>query len=125
MRIMLDSNIYDRIIEAPDFVDLLERAVTRGQMVMLFTHIQEMELSQTVDLDKRAALLSVFNRLAKCGRKISTEGFIPGYAQPGYSRVSDGGPNINLNHIRIGAKHVKDALIAATADTEADILVTG
>jgi hypothetical protein len=63
-----------------------------------------MELSRIPDSKKRIAVLALYKRLAKCGQKIPTEGAIPGFGQPGYSRPSLGGPNISLGDIRIGAK---------------------
>jgi hypothetical protein len=75
MRIMLDSNIYDRIIEAPDFVDLLERAVTRGQMVMLFTHIQETTADTEADILVTGEKKRLPNRIRDANSKLSVWNF--------------------------------------------------
>jgi predicted nucleic acid-binding protein len=126
MRIILDSNIFDQLLIETVFLDLLENAAIEGQITLVVTHIQENELLQTGDAAKRAALLSVFNRLAKLSNKVPTQGCIPGFIQPGFSCPSDGGPHVKLNDIRDDKKpkHAADALLAATADAEADVLVT-
>ena len=123
---MLDSNIFDQLLTETIFLDLLENAAIKGQIALVVTHIQKNELLQTGDAAKRTALLSVFDRLANHSRKVPTQGCIPGFIQPGFSCLSDGGPRVKLNDIRDDKKpkHAADALLAATADAEADVIVT-
>jgi hypothetical protein len=39
LRVMLDSNIYDRVAERKDILHLLELAVSNGKILIVQTHI--------------------------------------------------------------------------------------
>lgn len=116
---MLDSNVYDRIVEREGFCELLKRAIQLGHIDIVQTHIQEGELANIPDAEKRIAVLAV------PGRKVATRGAVWDISRWGRARWGDGGDYVKLDCISKGkAKDIKDALIAATADMEADIFIT-
>lgn len=64
---MLDTNIYDRIIARPGFVDRLNRAVESGAIEILRTRVQDEEIARIPDAAKRAAMRRVRSRLVPVG----------------------------------------------------------
>lgn len=91
---MLDTNVYDLIVARPGFTRHLEQAVRARQIDILRTRVQEEEIARIPDAVKRAAMRRV------PGRKVETASPAPG---PWPS---------------------EDALIALTAASDADVLVT-
>jgi predicted nucleic acid-binding protein len=93
-RVMLDTNVYDLVVARAGFTARLQQAVRAGAVEILRTRVQEEEIARIPDPKKRAALRKI------PGRRIETVSPPPG------PWPSD------------------DALIAMTAEAEADALVT-
>jgi hypothetical protein len=119
VRVMLDSNIFDRIIESPGLVERLQSLRAAGLLDLIVTHVQEDELAGAPDA-KRRAYPPVPRRVVK------TSVAVLGVSRLGKARLGEGqaggldfgvlaGPN---------STHVKDAVIALSAAGEVDVLVT-
>lgn len=119
LRIMLDTNAHDSIIIRSDLLRIVARAIGDGVIDVVRISVQEFELSQIEDQEKRNTALAV------PGRKVATYGIIPDWFVPGEARPADGGRKIKLKVMHNGnPKYAADALIAATAEMEADVMVT-
>jgi len=123
MRIMLDTNIYDWIIETPEMVKRLKQLSEENKLVILCTHIQEDELAN-IPNEKRTAITEIKEIL----KKVPTNGAVYDVSRYGEATYDDGGTcGIGISDIRSSKKrekHVHDALIATTAARYADVLVT-
>ena len=53
---MLDSNIFDQIIDTPDLVDHLRSLTASGRPDIVVTHVQEDELARIQDTEKSRAI---------------------------------------------------------------------
>jgi hypothetical protein len=112
LRIMLDTMVHD-------FRSLIDRAIEQCCIELVRTSVQKTQLLGIKDTVKRSAALSI------PGRQVATYGFIPGWAVPGEARPADCGDKVRLGAIQKGnPRHAPDALIGATAEMEADVLVT-
>lgn len=98
-RLMLDTNVYDLIVARRGFVERLNRAVENGEVEILRTRVQEEEIARIPDGAKRAAMRSVR------GRTVA---------------VSD----TPWREMPKGHAPSEDALIVATAEESAEVLVT-
>lgn len=98
-RLMLDTNVYDLIVARRGFVERLNRAVENGEIEILRTRVQEEEIARIPDGAKRAAMRSVR------GRTVA---------------VSD----TPWREMPKGRAPSEDALIVATAEESAEVLVT-
>ncbi len=98
-RLMLDTNVYDLIVARRGFVERLNRAVENGEIEILRTRVQEEEIARIPDGVKRAAMRSVR------GRTVA---------------VSD----TPWREMPKGRAPSEDALIVATAEESAEVLVT-
>ena len=120
MKIMLDTQIYDLIVDTPGITERLNQFSREGKVLVLCTHIQEDELASIADKRKRAAVAGIIKE------KVTTSGAVYGvsqYGQATYGEGSSGG--VSIDDIRSPSrKHTKDALIATTAARDADVLVT-
>jgi hypothetical protein len=67
LRIMFDSNAYDRVINRSGLLNRLERAVADGAIDLVRTHVQVQELQAIPDPVKRAAALAVPGRYVPAG----------------------------------------------------------
>jgi predicted nucleic acid-binding protein len=116
--LMFDTNIYDLIIARRGFTERLSRLVAAGTIDIVRTHVQEDEIGRIPDMAKRA-------RMSKIpGRKISTSGAAWGISRWDEARWGGSG-NIKFGDVvRANPSHSEDALIAMTADSDADVLVT-
>jgi len=117
-KLMLDTNIYDRIIARRGFTERLNQAVVAGHIEILRTHIQDDEIARIPNAARQAEMRKVR------ARKIATNG-----AAWGVSRWGDaswgGAGSVRFGDIAKGNPiHAEDALIAMTAEAEADVLVT-
>ena len=82
---------------------------------ILTTHVQEDELSLISDVEKKKKVASIPREV------IPTRGFVLGVSRLGMARLGGEG----IEEIRQGnLRHTHDALIAATAEGYADVLVT-
>ena len=96
-RLMLDTNIYDRIVARDGFTARLVRAVRRQQVEILRTPVQDEEIRRIPDAARRAAMQKVpFRRIPTNEAAWSATTPMPS----------------------------EDDLIAATAEAAADVLVT-
>jgi hypothetical protein len=119
-RIMLDSNVHDLIIADQRSIDAIARRIEGGELKLISTHVQRDELSLAPET-KRAALMEIY----KMSQSVPTSG-----AMWDVSRWDESTWGSRAVHAAIDAmiagnsKHAEDALIAATANGEADVLVT-
>lgn len=129
LRVVLDSNVFDCFLRADgsvndELIDLTNNCIEQARMVVYTTHVQDDELAQTPDCNKRAKLFEIRARLSLT--EISTSGAIWNVSRWGMSTWGNGKGPIKLEHIQKGnPKHSEDALIGATASACADVLVTG
>lgn len=118
MKFMLDTMIYDRIIENPGLIERINVLSNEGKIEILSTHIQDDQLSKIPDSKKRAKI-SEINR-----KGVVTDGFILDLSRLDEAAFSDG-EGISLCDIQsVSNGHTEDALIATTASRDADVLVT-
>jgi rRNA-processing protein FCF1 len=61
-RVMFDSNAYDEILRHGD-VDRLRALIEAGKLIVVTTHVQDDELRQIADAERRMALLGVYHRI--------------------------------------------------------------
>lgn len=94
---MLDTNVYDRIVARDGFTARVAQAVRSGQVEILRTRVQDEEIARIPDAARRAAMQKV------PFRRIPTNEAAWSAANPHPS---------------------EDDMIAATAEAEADVLVT-
>ena len=114
MRVMLDTNIFDRIVATWGLTREIRRLVKSGALTTLTTHIQEDELAKA-PLWKRV-------RFARVPRvRVATSDFVIGHSRFDQARL---GAGERLEEIRGTAKHTNDGLIAATALAESAALIT-
>lgn len=120
MKIMLDTQIYDWIIDTPEMVERLNRLSREGKVRILCTHIQEDELVRIPDEKKRAAVASIIKE------KVPTSGGVFNVSKWNEFSWGDGSPGgFSIDDVRSPSKgHTEDALIATTAVRDADVLVT-
>ena len=84
--------------------------------------VQEDEINRTSDLAKREALLDAYTKL---GTKVPTGAAISNVSKFGESKFGAGAGDVTADDVTTPARnHSEDALLAATAATEADVFVT-
>jgi predicted nucleic acid-binding protein len=105
MRIILDSNVFDDLVNGK-----LDSKIVESKDVYI-THIQVDELNECTDKEKRARL---FNSLTEIQpHKVPTESFVIGTSRIGSAKIGDG--NL-IEELRMGNhKKTNDALIGETA----------
>ena len=114
LRVMLDSNIFDRIIESPGLVGRLQSLTASGQLDIVVTHVQEDELARIPDAAKREEVQLVPRRL------MAAAVFLMGFSPLGAARLGGGdGGGLSLNELA-ERNQVPDAVIALTAAAEAE-----
>lgn len=119
MRFMLDTMIFDQIVADPSFADSLREAARSGSITIVTTHIQEDQIADIRDDEKREAISRIPRAV------VPTTGFALDVSRLGMARLADEVTSATIE--RIGRRHrrtVKDALIAATVPYEADAIVT-
>ncbi|TLG79739.1 PIN domain-containing protein [Vagococcus zengguangii] len=117
MKIMFDSNIFDRLDEIDSQLKGSEE-----EFDYYITSIQVQELSEIPDTKKEVRTMNLL-RLAKLRAKlISTSVAVYGYSRYNMARMGDG---IVYNQMLNDSKNnIKDAIIADTAVNEMCTLVT-
>lgn len=120
MKMMFDTNIYDKIIDIPGMVDRLNQLTKEGKLIVLCTHIQEDELARIPDEKKRHAIAEISRKM------VTTSGAVWGISKWGQATWGPGGNNkVTIEAIRRAKpKKTRDALIGNTAERDADVLVT-
>ncbi len=120
MRIMLDSNVHDLVLTDQVALSAIKQRIADGRLALISTHVQRDELSLAPE-PKREALLAIYGM----AEKVSTTGAVWDVSK--WDESSWGSDAVNASivaHMAGNTKHAEDALIAATAEGEADILVT-
>jgi hypothetical protein len=120
-RFMLDTNALNFIVGDTSFLAKLTSSAKSGEITLYVTHIQHDEINAIPDsnVEIRAKIQSF---IQDCCKRVPTIGAICGIAVCGECILSDGKDidAITENSPRM----VFDALIAATANGDADFLVT-
>ena len=124
-RIALDTNIVNRIADAPDLIGEIRDSAARTRFIIIGNPMVQYELEQTRDSARREQLIAVWNGLPKTD--VLTRGGYYGvglkYGQSIYGDGSDTG--LPLDQARTGGRGgARDAIIATTAAGEAEVLVT-
>jgi predicted nucleic acid-binding protein len=120
MRIMLDTNVHDLIAADHGVRDAILKRIEYGQLRLVSTHIQRDELARAPG-PKRDALLAIYG----LAEKVPTTGAM--FDVSCFDEASWGTDEASVSTVALMAgnhKHAEDALIAATASNEADVLVT-
>jgi predicted nucleic acid-binding protein len=113
---LIDSNIFDKLIDEPETLELASQLVESGALELLSTHIQADEIARTPDAERLRRLLRV------SVEQVPTYGFVLGSSRLGMARLSE---SESIESLRKGnLDHTEDALIAATAQFEGATLVT-
>lgn len=124
LRLMIDSMIFDKLIEDQRVLRALKELTEEGRVEVLVTHVQHDQLRATPDSQKRRRLLEV------AGKVVPTHGVVVGVSGIGEARLADDQAMSVLRGVgergqgRARRRHMIDALIAATAEKEADLIVT-
>lgn len=127
IRVALDTVIYNRAIEYPDFGDHLRRACQEGHIKLVSTHVQRGQLEATPDPTKRYELLSFFDSVS--GGLTPTSAAVWDVSKWDQAEWPTD-ERIELFTRVLGetspanSRHAKDALLAVTAFAKADMFVT-
>jgi len=84
LRVMLDTNIFDRIIQTPGLAGHLRSLTASGHLDFVVTHVQEDELARMTDAAKAREVQVVPRRL------IATSVFLLGFSPLGAARLGGG-----------------------------------
>jgi hypothetical protein len=118
-RVMLDSHIYDAVAANPALKQKIERCQANGHITLLSTHIQAEELARIPperDIGQASAVDT---------ESIGTSVFVLDYSYLDVDRLGTPEADNAFSQLQINnPKHTEDAMIGATALTDADILVT-
>lgn len=118
-RIMIDSNIYDKLDESIDIHTNVKQLIAAGKLELITTHIQNDQIADIGDDEIRSALQSV------TAKKIPTEAAVWGVSKFDEAKYGDEHTNEIVDALSIGnPRHKADALIGTTAILTADIFVT-
>ena len=127
MRAVLDTVIYNRAVENPDFGVLLKRVCDQGVVKLLSTHVQRDQLSDTTDDQKRDQLLTMY--AATFVELASTAAFVWDVSRWDQAEWPDDERVQFFKQTLLGteeahAGHANDGLLAVTAFAKADVFVT-
>ena len=117
VRVMLDTNVFDEVLDHPCTLQLLNGLTERNLIVILTTHVQADEIAAIPDAkrERRAAIEAVYAQLIMT--EISTSGAICGISKVGLSSLGDGSGSLCIGDImRSNTRDAEDALIAITAN---------
>ncbi len=116
-RVICDSNIHDAVAADGHLKSLIDQCRDCGLIILKTTHVQDTELSKIPDEN------DIGQKGAINAERIGTAVFVLGYSRLGEDRL--GGINAAFAALQKGnPKHTEDAMIGATAFSDADILVT-
>jgi predicted nucleic acid-binding protein len=119
MRFMLDTMIFTHIVGDAAFAKVVRDAARSGSITIVTTHIQEDQIADMRDGEKREAISRIPRTV------VPTTGFALDVSRLGMAGLADEETSATIE--RIGQRHLKntkDALIAASARDEADAIVT-
>jgi hypothetical protein len=120
MRIMLDSNVHDLIVADQAALCAIKRRLADGRLTLVSKHVQRDELSLAPE-PKREALLAIYG----LAEHVSTAGAVWDVFKWDESIWATDEVSASIVTMMAGNQsHAEDALIAATAAGEADVLVT-
>ena len=115
LRVMLDTNIFDLIIETPGLAEHLQSLAASDRLDIVVTHVQEDELARIPDPEKQRAIQQVPRR------SLPTAVFVLDVSRLGQARLGEGqegGLEYDTLHGE-NPKRLRDAVIALTAAAEA------
>src|SRR6476659_2371827 len=117
MRVMLDSNVYDSLLDDAELLEQVGTAVYACRIQLLTTHIQIDEHDLVKWPAKREALLALPITFVK----VATSGICFDVSKWDEAEWGDESGRLEAM-IGGNPKHIEDALIVATADAKADVL---
>ena len=120
MRVMIDTQIFDELIEDSDTLGSLLELINNQKIELLITTAQDREIEKIPDKDKKNKIRAVPTT------KVGTPLFILGYSAMNLDELGTGEEDgIRYSEIEAGnPRHKEDALIGITAAQKAKILVT-
>jgi len=120
MNVMFDTQIYDLVVAESGMTEALNKLSADGKLRILTTHIQSGEIEAITDKVKKYAIRQIVINL------VPTNGAVYGVSVYGMATYGDGSQNgFSIDDVRSKAKgHTHDALIATTANRDADVFVT-
>ena len=113
---LLDTNVFDRLVADDEGRQAVLAAVEHQRLRLRTTHVQEDELANITDADKRAAIEAIPRDV------VPTSVMVLGVSKWGEARL--GGTDEYAAIRSESGNHVQDAIIAATAASDAHVLVT-
>lgn len=119
-RIMFDTNVHDLVASDPVVLNAVRQSIADGRLKLITTHIQRDELSRAPE-PKRTALLNIF----ELAEVVATAGAV--WDVSNWDDCTWGTDHINASITKLmggNPRHAEDALISATASSDADALVT-
>jgi len=115
MRFMLDTMIFDHIVVDDAFAGAVQEAARSGSITIVTTHIQEDQISEIPDDEKRKAISRIPRDI------VPTTGFALDVSRLRMARLADEVTSATIERIgRLHLRTVRDALIAASARDEAE-----
>jgi hypothetical protein len=124
--IAIDTMIFDLIADTPGLLAAIQEATARNALSIITTHIQRDQLMDIPALmaERREQLIAVYDAISK--EEVPTRGWVLGISRLGGMRLSADPEPLNkvVRNACRTPEHIKDALIAVTADADADVLVT-
>jgi len=125
IRIAIDTHIVDKIADTDGFLEAMKRAGEARRLVVVISHVIRDQLTAiTRDTARRHLLLNTYDALP--AESVSTHGFGLDVSRLDEARLGDDRESgASLSALKpSGRGGMQDALIAATASGEADILVS-
>jgi predicted nucleic acid-binding protein len=117
---MLDSNVHDLIVVDQQVKAAVLKRIADGRLKLVSTHVQRDELS-LAPAHKRDALLAIY----ELSDVAQTTGAVWDVSRWDQSTYGSDEVNASIDALMSGnPTHAEDALIAATASGQADVLVT-
>jgi|GEM_PF-838041 len=120
-KIMMDTNIFNKIAEGILDVELLEKAKTKGY-IFYITHIQSDEISSCKEEEKRKKLVLFMAKISP--KLINTESLVWGKSRWGFSKWGKGELFEKLKEGSDNPKRYNDYIIAETAIKNDFVLLT-
>jgi predicted nucleic acid-binding protein len=118
-RVICDTNIHDAVAADADLKDLVERCQAAGQIVLTTTHVQLGELSRIPEPNDIGQANAI--KAKRTGAAV----FVLDYSRLDEDRLGSAETNAAFAALQKGnLHHTGDAMIGATALSDADILVT-
>lgn len=121
VRVVIDSMMVDALIDTPGLLDAVQQAVSRGRLVVLAPHIVRDQLEKTKDAARRGRLAAAWDAVPVT--LVPSQGFVLDVSRLGGAELTEAG---EVEPLRTGGRGaMEDALIAATACANAQVLARG